>query len=180
MNSQDFWNLIDAVHNESPSDMDQKSEVLAEKLKSLSPDDLVSFIRIFEAVDKEAYTWPLWGAAYVMNEGCSDDTFSDFRATLISYGQAIFYKTLADPDSLSELNLDDPEDFCYEGFQYVGSTVADEQSISIPEPSETFPDKPTGEEWEEESLDVLYPKLTAKNSSDIQVQQTPKKPWWKF
>jgi hypothetical protein len=29
------------------------------------------------------YSWELRGAAYVINDGCGDDTFNDFRSSLI-------------------------------------------------------------------------------------------------
>jgi len=34
----------------------------------------------------KAYTWDLWGAAYLINGGCSDDGFEYFRRWLVSRG----------------------------------------------------------------------------------------------
>jgi hypothetical protein len=50
----------------------------------------------------ESYRWDLWGAAYLINGGCSDDGFDYFRGWLLSQGRAIWQATLADPDSLAD------------------------------------------------------------------------------
>jgi len=45
----------------------------------------------------------LWGAAYLINGGCSDDGFDYFRGWLIAQGREVFERTVADPDALAEL-----------------------------------------------------------------------------
>ena len=47
---------------------------------------IADFAAIRRQLDERAYTWDLWGAAYVIEDGCSDDCFRDFRAYLISLG----------------------------------------------------------------------------------------------
>ena len=162
--------------------MDRKCELLKAHLLALEPQDLIDFLRHFHSADAAAYTWPLWGAAYVMHGGCSDDSFSDFRATLISHGEATYEKALADPESLVELQFDSDEDICYEGFQYIGSEVAEEMLGDAPKRTVTFPDEPRGEEWDEKSLTQIYPKLSLKYSrgSSSQESQPAPKPWWKI
>ena len=64
-----------------------------------------------------AYCWSLWGAAYVINGGCSDDPFVDFRASLISRGRQVFERALSDPDSLADEDFDG-SDWFNEGYQY--------------------------------------------------------------
>lgn len=46
-------------------------------------------------------TWNLWGAAYVINGGCSDDCFEYFRGWLVLQGRETFERALANPDSLA-------------------------------------------------------------------------------
>ena len=181
MKTSEFWHILDAVHSESCGNMDRKCELLKARLAALEPQSLTDFIGHFDAVDAAAYTWPLWGAAYVMHGGCSDDSFSDFRATLISHGQATYERALADPESLVELQFDSEEDICYEGFQYVASEVAEAKLREIPKSTVTFPDEPIGEEWDEDSLTKRYPKLSLKyaNGSIPQEPQSAPKPWWK-
>jgi hypothetical protein len=117
-----------------------------------------------------------------MPGGCSDDSFSDFRATLISYGRKIYEAVLADPESLVALDLENGEDMCYEGFQYVKNDVAEEKLGKIPQIAALFPAEPIGEAWDEENVNRLYPRLAAKYSikDDRNGEGVNKKPWWKF
>nr|NJM01067.1 DUF4240 domain-containing protein [Desulfobacula sp.] len=182
MNTDEFWQIIDSVHSDSGGDMDRKCELLKIRLGKLNEQDLKDFIGHFDDADAKAYTWPLWGAAYIMHGGCSDDSFSDFRATLISHGHHIYKAALSDPDSLSDLIFRDEEDICYEGFQYVKTDVAKEKFGKIPERGTPFPDKPSGEGWDEDSVYDLYPRLSAKYSftNEKNHGRELKKPWWKF
>ena len=182
MNIDGFWQIIDDVHRGSAGDMDRKCELLRDRLSALEPQELKEFIDHFDTVDVAAYTWPLWGAAYVMHGGCSDDSFSDFRATLISHGRVTYERALSDPESLSDLNFDDEENICYEGFQYVTHGVAEGKLGEFPVQTVKFPDDPSGAEWDEDDLDQLYPKLSAKYSSCTGGDESPStnKPWWKF
>ena len=51
------------------------------------PDELIEFHRLFNRAMDDAYIWDLWGAAYLINGGCSDDGFAYFRSWLISRGR---------------------------------------------------------------------------------------------
>lgn len=183
MNTHEFWSIIDSVHTSSGGDMDQKCELLKERLLALRADEFRGFLIRYDEADSAAYTWPLWGAAYVLQGGCSDDAFSDFRATLISHGRSVYEAALANPESLSQVPYDDEEDVCYEGFQYVKNDVAEEKLGGIPESKVCFPDEPSGEEWDEDTVDDLYPLLAAKFesfSSHSESVAPLSKPWWKF
>ena len=183
MDINGFWGIINDVHQRSGDSMDAKCELLRERLRLLSAEDLQSFIQHFDSVEVMAYTWELWAAAYIMNGGCSDDAFSDFRATLISMGRATYEAALNDPESLADVKFGD-DGPCYEGFQYVKNEVAEEKLGSIPPRTVPFPHNPTGMEWKEDEVDSLYPKLAAKYSSGSPDTEHPsnqsRKPWWKF
>src|SRR5262245_38625607 len=111
MHADDFWRIIDRVHASNPDDMDARCEALRAELEQLSDFDLKSFIEHFDGADARAYDWKLWGAAYLIQGGCSDDAFSDFRATLISMGRNFYERALADPDSLADVNYDEESAF---------------------------------------------------------------------
>jgi hypothetical protein len=182
MNTDQFWQIIDEIHAESTGDMDRKCKLLKQRLSHLGEQELKEFIDHFDSADAAAYTWPLWGAAYVMHGGCSDDSFDDFRATLISQGRAVYERALKDPESLADLTFDDEEAICYEGFQFVAHDVAKEKLSEFPKRTIAPPKDPTGEEWDEGSVDLLYPKLAAKYSigSNLHDSRKAKKSWWKF
>ncbi|MGU3493271.1 DUF4240 domain-containing protein [Xanthobacteraceae bacterium A53D] len=110
-----FWSIIERT---LPADEDDKCGHLAAHLQSLSDQDLVDFIGLFRSLQNRFYSWRLWAAAYLINGGCGDDGFIDFRSWLISRGQAVAEAALRDPDTLAE---EDPEEECasFEEFAYV-------------------------------------------------------------
>ncbi len=103
MQISEFWALIDAARQEAEGDPRKQNELLIDKLAQLSEDEIISFQNIFDDFMDEAYITNLWEAAYVIDCGCSDDGFSEFREWLIGRGQEVFYKTLADPETLIEI-----------------------------------------------------------------------------
>ncbi len=162
MTLDQFWNIVEEVHDASGGDMDKKCELLDTKLRHLSLDGVRSFhAHFYECLDR-AYSWELWAAAYIIGGGCSDDSFSDFRSTLISMGREIFERTLADPQSLADLDYDaDVAD--YEGYQYVPTQVERDISGGQDFPrSRPHPKDPSGTMWDENKVAELYPKLAEK------------------
>jgi hypothetical protein len=95
-----FWAIVERVSR--PAD-------LHAELGNLPDDEVLEFEHRHAAFMDQAYTWDLWGAAYVINGGCSDDTFEYFGSALISRGRDVFERALADPDSLADEQLDDEE-----------------------------------------------------------------------
>jgi len=67
---------------------------------------IVAFAQIRHRLDERAYSWDLWGAAMVIEDGCSDDCFRDFRGYLISLGPDAYKKALVNPDSLASVVQD--------------------------------------------------------------------------
>lgn len=101
MTEQEFWQL---VSRQSP---DESQESLAERLRNalsaMDNDALKAFDKFFGQQMRRAYTWPLWGAAYVIT-GCDTDYgFAEFRCFLISLGQEWFERVIATPDALAGL-----------------------------------------------------------------------------
>lgn len=179
MNADEFWLIIDQVHADSGGEMDRKCALLKERLVVLDAAELGDFINHFDAADAAAYTWSLWGAAYVMHGGCSDDSFADFRSTLISQGREVFVRALKDPDSLADLEFEDEEAICYEGYQYAVHEAAEETFGEIPPRTVFRPAEPVGESWDEDSVGKSFPRLAAKYGASSEAPEI-KKPWWRF
>src|SRR5271169_5861141 len=72
----------------------------------LRKDDAREFAVLFDSMMDRAYSYGLWGAAYVIHGGCGDDAFTDFRASLISRGKEAFERAIRDPDSLADEECD--------------------------------------------------------------------------
>src|SRR3982751_5584432 len=115
MTLDEFWAIIDEVHSNSGGHMDAKCELLDKRLRHLSLDEVRSFDEHFTKEFYRAYDWGLWAAAYIIGHGCSDDSFMDFRSTLISKGRETFEKALANPESLADMDYH-AESAHYEGF----------------------------------------------------------------
>jgi Protein of unknown function (DUF4240) len=64
--------------------------------------DVLDYHHIHSWLMAQFYRLALWGAAYLINGGCSDDGFDYFRGWLLSQGHATWQAALADPDSLAD------------------------------------------------------------------------------
>jgi len=98
-----FWQLIDETRKAAGNDTGRQSELLKDRLTELSPQSIVEFARTRHRLDRRAYTWSLWGAASVIEDGCSDDCFRDFRGYVISLGRGPYERALRNPDSLASV-----------------------------------------------------------------------------
>jgi hypothetical protein len=156
-----FWRLNENLPAETAA------EVLATRLAELPADEMLSYQRHFYEMYAKAYRWPLWGAAYLIEGGCSDDGFMDFRYGLISRGRHFYETALADPDALAELieHEDDPF-ISNESFGYVArNAYRAATGEEMPETDVEFPNEPEGEEWDfddEAACRERLPKLSAR------------------
>jgi len=155
MSEDRFWRLVEA--SASP-------QALHARLAALGDGDLAAFERRHVDLHAQAYDWGLWGAAYVLHGGCSDDTFSDFRSYLISRGRTVYRAALADPDSLADVPLDAGGE-TWEDWASPASQVVHERhgSGASAGPLPAHPAEPTGEEWDEDGDELArrFPRLTA-------------------
>ena len=101
-----FWSLIAETRAAAGNDTGRQSELLKDRLTQLSPQAIVEFARTRHRLDQRAYTYGLWGAASVIEDGCSDDCFRDFRGYVISLGRDPYERALANPDSLASVAQD--------------------------------------------------------------------------
>ncbi len=161
MNETRFWEIVQRAHRESDGDMDEKCELVKEAVSALSGEEAIEFQRIFDDMMDKAYSFELWAAAYIVYGGCSDDAFWDFRASLVSRGREAFERALADPESLADEDFDE-EAWFYEGYQYAVTDAVEAAAGYVPERARPHPDVPSGEPWEEDEVDELFPRLAAR------------------
>jgi hypothetical protein len=98
MDKNSFWALIDDARAGDDQDVAGRAAAL---LAVRPREDILAFQQVFWDLMSESYREPLWGAAYTINGGCSDDAFDYFRGWLIGQGRATFESAVADPDSLA-------------------------------------------------------------------------------
>jgi hypothetical protein len=101
-----FWRLIGETRRAAGNDTGRQSELLKDRLTQLSPSAILAFWHTRRLLDRRAYTWSLWGAANVIEDGCSDDCFRDFRGYVISLGRDPYERALRNPDSLASVAAD--------------------------------------------------------------------------
>jgi hypothetical protein len=172
MDRRQFWKIIDASRRKANGELDAQVQALGEQLEPLPPAEVAKFQEIFDTYWLRAYRWDLWGAAYIIGGGCSDDGFMDFRAWLISRGEKAYENALRDPQTLVRVVKEEDEDCRFEGFQYVASQVWERKTgrgmDEFPRKGLKFRSSPAGKVWSEEGDDLKrrFPKLWKKFASD--------------
>ncbi len=145
MDETEFWELVDDAREAAEGDPEEQADLLVDRLAQLDPDSVLDFARHFESRYNRAYRWDLWGAAWVLLDGASDDAFDFFRCWLIGQGREVFEGAVHDPDSLAELldefdeEIDgDGEELGYaadEAYEQLTGVVAPDLAIA-PAPAE--------------------------------------------
>jgi Protein of unknown function (DUF4240) len=160
-----FWRLVEDARREAGGDTERQSQLLAARLERLPAQQIADFGAIRHRLDRRAYTWELWGAAYVIDDGCSDDCFRDFRGYLISLGRGAYEAALKNPDSLAQV-VQDAETGDWENADDVApDAYQDVAGQDIPSGDSDLSGRPRGEEWDDEQQDALvqrYPALAAR------------------
>jgi hypothetical protein len=162
----DVWTLIrdERVRH---AETDDFLEAVRRRIVNAGPKGLRPVLSHIDKSLRKANTWKLWGAAYLANDGCSDDGFLYFRAWLITQGKDIFEQVCKDPDSLADVPAafdDDTERECEDLLDLVDAAAA-ELGVDPPEPSESArEDPPAGNQPDfddDAAMSKRYPKLFA-------------------
>lgn len=163
-----FWSIIDDSLNASGGSAEDQATALEEILAQLPPAQIASFEESFTSKKRDLYTWELWGAAYVVNGGCSDDCFDYFRNWVVGQGRDYYEAARQNPRSLDSSRLSSMVDsFDAEMLSYAGEDAYQRSSggrslyVDYEMGLSTTPDgEPSGTPWDEEEVDSLYPELT--------------------
>jgi hypothetical protein len=162
MDENRFWKTIQTTIDESYGNKEKQIDSLSKQLHQLTGKEIIEFNKIFETYVVKAYTWGLWGVAYIIGGGCSDDDFINFRYWLISKGKDVYYKVLSNPESIADidLNIEDEMDIFFEEFGYVADNVYEDKfNAEIIDPEIYDPEEPSGNEWKEnkDALRKMFP-----------------------
>lgn len=163
MDIEFFWNLIEKTFEASIGNLSKQVELLTELLTQSSVDDIADYKTILDNLMDNAYDAGLWDAAIIINCGCSDDGFTDFRAWLIAQGKDVYEKALVEPEILVDLIKMD-EWASDELFLYVVED-AYERKTGQELPAHFYRKKRSelrGVFWPEETRNKRFPKLAAK------------------
>ncbi|EMI18784.1 WGR domain protein [Rhodopirellula maiorica SM1] len=170
MNDERFWTIIAESRSEfdpnrRDGNMDSQVARLRDALSELSAQDVGSFANTLTNLFHDAYQWDLWAAGYIIEGGCSDDGFCDFRYWLISMGRDVYCNAITDVESLADVAFAPGIEVTrFEESGYIAHSVLRGMNASEDDAGITkfkHPVSPAGEEWEEEELPTRFPKLIA-------------------
>lgn len=171
MDEETFWEIINKSKLKSQGDYEVQQVELANELRKLTPKEILTFSNRFQFFKDQAYSWELWGAIYIIQGGCGDDSFNDFREWVIGQGKDFYYRTIQDPETL--VSVDEDEILIeWEGLGYVPSTVFEELTghempFNQEENASSNNEEPTGQSWDEDDLKKRHPKLYAKYPDNV-------------
>lgn len=112
MDVDGFWALVDEARAgllgagrdaEDPAFPEAVAERATALLAARPEAEILGAQQAFWDVMATSYRGDLWGAAYLINGGCSDDGFEYFRGWLVTQGRDACQRVVADPDSLADL-----------------------------------------------------------------------------
>jgi len=165
MDQAKFWSLVQETRQASDNNTGDQSSRLEERLSKLPPQQIVKFAQIRHQLDQRAYTYRMWGAAYVIDDGCSDDCFRDFRAYVISLGPRAYDQAIANPDSLASV-AQDAETGDWENADNVApDAYSSRTGNDFPIDESDLSGRPAGTPFPENDIAALtreYPKLAAR------------------
>ena len=118
MDEDGFWKIVQSANDGSGGDMDRKCERIASANRGAAKDEALEFAQQFDAMMDKAYNWPLWGAAYVINGGCSDDRFCGFSRLVDLPGTSGIRARAVRTRILSRARILYELDWFYEGYEY--------------------------------------------------------------
>ena len=164
MEWKQFWRIVaDAYRADGPDHF----EALKAELDRLKWFEVIAFQARFDEALAAAHLIDLWGAAYLIQGGCSDDGFRDFRAWLVGRGRHPYEAALKNPDTLADILDGDPVD----GFGLDAAAVrvyeaktgmSDFYERLDREEKDLPPPPPEGPDWDfddEAELRRRFPKL---------------------
>ncbi|MFD8597525.1 DUF4240 domain-containing protein [Kitasatospora sp. NPDC059646] len=160
MDTQQFWKLIEEARSQVPAA--DNGDAVAERaiaLLALHPvQEIIAADRVLRGLMADSYRAPLWGAAYVINGGCSDDGFDYFRGWLITQGRETFERIIADPDALADLPA-------VRAFAADGIDIDCEAALGI---AWNAHKEATGEELPNDAFTIRYPELDPEWNFDFE------------
>jgi hypothetical protein len=171
MNTDEFWGLVDKSKQKSRGDKQNQLAFIRSSLIKMETKHIFDFEEILRRKIIECDDFKIMAAAKIINGYVADDSYLYFRSWLIGKGRAVFERALDDPDILANC-VEDEESSDFEELLYAATEAYSKKTGR--EEDDTFPRDvciekdldydigapPTkGEDWSEDDLPVMYPKL---------------------
>jgi hypothetical protein len=166
-----FWNIVDSSVKNT-NNQDAQEAFLVKEIEKLTTKQIIGFRLRTDKFLYDTYNSEMWCAGYIMNDGCSDDSFEYFRNWIISRGKEVYYKAKENPDSLISEFEEGKDYYDFESFWYVALTAFENKTGKnlydfISDDFETnegnYPNfEFTWKEEEPETMKIICPKLFEK------------------
>ncbi len=165
-----FWSLIDESRALiAPSvDIPRQCELAGNILASKSERQIVAFELTLRDLIRRANHFKVMAACKICEGYVSDDNYLYFRAGLVFFGRDIYYGALEDPDAFAEVLVLNTggEEVLYIADNAFIRRFTEETDRPLPRDlaSDYYDydldlEEPAGEDWTEEELPELYPRL---------------------
>ncbi|WP_461026646.1 DUF4240 domain-containing protein [Streptomyces sparsus] len=172
-----FWQLIGSAQASATTTGEPLDEVLVSVLADRPPQEILAYAARFDEVCDGLYRWDVWAAAYLIGGGCSDDSFTDFRAGLIALGREWYERTAAEPDDLAEhpavleaVRAHRDDALFYEDMNYAAGTAFERltgdrdafyaaQAGHLPTDEGRNPEADMGEDFDFDDAEEMYRRL---------------------
>ncbi len=151
-----FWGVLAGV-GAGKLGCEQFSARLGQVLARMPDDDLRRFAEEWAAWWAASYRWDLWGAAYIINGGASDDGFDYFRGWLLTRGGERYARAIADPDAAFDDVAPGTEAECEDVVTVLPNAYEERFGEEAPDLGAR---EPAGARWTEDDLPRRFPRLT--------------------
>lgn len=143
-----FWSVVDAA---AASTAEEFLKQFTDRVMALKKPELRKCISQFAKLLRASNRCGLWGAAYLMNGGCSDDGFLYWRCWLLAQGRDVYESAMNDPDSLATaaIRFGDEGEYELEDLIEIFQEAMDEASIEN-DALDQMEDDPKGPKWDVE------------------------------
>ncbi|MER7849356.1 DUF4240 domain-containing protein [Kitasatospora sp. NPDC096077] len=101
MEMDEFWHLIETARSQA-EESGTFDQALVGLLAARSKREILEYQERFDELHGALHRWDVWAAAYLIGGGCSDDSFTDFRAGVIAQGRGWYQRVAINPDDLAE------------------------------------------------------------------------------
>lgn len=171
MNESEFWELIEQSIQKCRDEKHCQLEFLKSSLLEMDSTHIYDFEEILRKKIIECDDYKVMAAAKIIDGYVSDDSYIYFRCWLIGKGQFVYENAVRDPDTHSN-HIMDKNSCDFEELLYLATDAY--SSKSGKEEDDTFPrdaciskgldydfgaPATKGEDWNEEDLPNMYPKL---------------------
>jgi hypothetical protein len=148
MDEPRFWAIIEAGGPYCLDDQERQMASVRHQLLELPPAQVFLFYCQFFRRIVDAQIWDLYGAAYRINGGRSEEGLVPFLAWLVSQGRVVYTMVVENPDSLASVIDPTRDDYGFERLFRLARQVYFEHTRSdVPRTGVNWPPGPRGDPW---------------------------------